>query len=277
MRMSKSFLLKNLYIEGKEYFDIDDKEYILNLADRWDNDQIADPRWNEIIHFNDQNGKILDMSCGVGTFLLYGLHQGYDVYGVEPEEWKLKYMDMKIDELSYPKDWKSRIFNAVCEKLPFDDNSFDYITTYQTLEHVQNIEECLIELIRVLKPGGKLKIYAPDYNSFFEPHYKVPFLPKMNLTLAKYYLKLLQKPIKGLYTLRWTTSKDILMYLSEFKNLEVIDLSRHYKEKKILSIQNKFGLMRFLAVIIVNVKYYKRIYLVQEEKQINIIIKKQKV
>lgn len=276
MRMSKSFLLENLYAEGKEYFGVNDKSYIESLADRWENDQVPDSRWNEMISFNDHNGKILDMACGVGTFLFYGLCNGYDVYGVEPERWKLKYMNMKIDELSYPQDWKNRIFNSTGEELPFDDNSFDYVVTYQTLEHVQNTEECLNELIRVLKPGGKLKIHAPDYNSCFEPHYKVPFLPKMNITLAKYYLMLLQKPIKGLYTLRWTTSEDILKFLSEFDNLEFIDLSKLYKERRILAAQNKFGLMRCLAVIIVNIKYYRRIYLLQEEKQINIIIKKHK-
>ncbi|WP_219925286.1 methyltransferase domain-containing protein [Aeromonas veronii] len=36
----------------------------------------------------------------------------------------------------------------------FEDNTFDVVTTYQTLEHVQDVAACIDELIRVAKPGG---------------------------------------------------------------------------------------------------------------------------
>jgi ubiquinone/menaquinone biosynthesis C-methylase UbiE len=96
------------------------------------------------------------------------------------------------------------------ESLPFEDSSFDLVTSYQTLEHVESVSECLKEMIRVLKPGGFLYIKCPDYNSFFEPHYQLPFLPVMNKGVAEKYLNFMGRPTLGLKTLNWTTEKNII-------------------------------------------------------------------
>ena len=46
-------------------------------------------------------------------------------------------------------------------KLPFTDNEFDSILCTEVLEHVNDVEESLDELYRVLKPGGKLLVTTP--------------------------------------------------------------------------------------------------------------------
>ena len=43
---------------------------------------------------------------------------------------------------------------AKAEHLPFDDNSFDLLITRNTLDHVEDVEQCMREMKRVLKPGG---------------------------------------------------------------------------------------------------------------------------
>lgn len=275
MSKIKSFLEENLYQDGLKYFGHKDSKLSKGIADIWDNDkQNLNGRWNEIEKYDDHKGKILDMACGVGTFVFYGLHKGYDVYGIEPENWKLQYMNMKIDEYNYPQEWKEKIIQGIGEDLPFENETFDYIGTYQTLEHVQNLETCLNELVRVLKVGGKMKIQAPDYNSFYEPHYLLPFLPKMNKRLAFLYLKLLGKPTIGLDTLTWTTSDLIIKYLSNDNNLEIIDLSAKYKNTKIMYIHNKYKLPMFFSTIIANLMYFRKVYTFRVEKQIKIIVKK---
>ena len=184
MSKTKLFLEENLYVDGLKYFGHKNRQLSKEIADIWHDDkQNLNGRWNEIEKYDDHKGKILDMACGVGTFLFYGLHKGYDVYGMEPENWKLQYMHNKIDECNYPKEWKKRIIEGVGEKLPFENETFDYIGTYQTLEHVQNLEKCIDEMIRVLKNGGKLKIHAPDYDSFYETHYHLIFFPKQEANI----------------------------------------------------------------------------------------------
>lgn len=48
---------------------------------------------------------------------------------------------------------------ADATRLPFADESFDIVATYKTLHHVPRWEEAVAEMVRVLKPGGRL-IYA---------------------------------------------------------------------------------------------------------------------
>lgn len=276
MSKAKKFLESMLFDDGRKYFGIKDEGISTKIADIWHDDiQNLNGRWSEIEKYNDHEGKILDMACGVGTFLFYGLRKGYDVYGIEPEQWKIDYMNMKIDELDYPQEWKSRVIQGVGEKLPFEHETFDYIGTYQTLEHVQNLEQCLDELIRVLKVGGRMKIQAPDYDSFFEPHYMLPFFPKMNKRMAEIYLGILGRPILGLNTLTWITAKRVKTYLDKYKQLQIIDLYLINKERKIMALQKKYYLPKIIANLAVDILFYSDIYLCKQEKQISIIIKKE--
>lgn len=274
MSISKDLLYKQAAKGGLENHGIKDKKYIQYVVDFWHDENSNKWRWDEIERFDDHKGKILDMSCGVGTFLFYGLHKGYDVYGVEPEGWKLEYMYKKIDEFGYPKSYKEHIINGVGEELPFEDEEFDLIVSFQTLEHVGDVEKCLDEMARTLKGGGKMRLMAPDYESFYEPHYRVPFLPKMNKKLASFYLKLLRRPTKGLYALSWTSAKDIKKYLAKHENLHVIDLSELYYERYKEKFYKKYKLYKPLSDMIANVLYYRKVYTCKEEKQINIVAKK---
>ncbi len=47
------------------------------------------------------------------------------------------------------------------QRLPIDDASFDEILSLNTLEHVYELDETLMELCRVLKPGGRLVLSMP--------------------------------------------------------------------------------------------------------------------
>lgn len=260
---------------------ISSKEFIEDLIERWHDHRKDNHLWVEIERFNDQHGKILDMACGVGTFFFHGLEKGYDVYGIEPGEWQHEYMSLKYKECGFEGSIENRVVKGVGESLPYNDETFDYIQTYQTLEHVQDVEKCISELIRVLKDSGKLRIFAPDYDSFFEPHYSLPFLPKMNKKLAAFYVSLLEKPTDRLNGLTWITSKSIIQILQKHNNLQITDLSRLYKdrfiEKTLDSVpslfQNNFIIKKFVSYY-VNWKYYRKVYTCKEEKQINIVVKK---
>lgn len=57
--------------------------------------------------------------------------------------------------------------NVVCttNKLPFENETFDFIIANHVLEHVPNWFESFKEMARVLKPGGKLEIWTPPVSS----------------------------------------------------------------------------------------------------------------
>jgi ubiquinone/menaquinone biosynthesis C-methylase UbiE len=55
--------------------------------------------------------------------------------------------------------------------LPFEDDSFDFVTTYETVEHVGNVNLFIKELSRVLKVGGIMILTCPSV--FWEPFHWV--------------------------------------------------------------------------------------------------------
>ena len=47
------------------------------------------------------------------------------------------------------------------KKLPFPDNHFDSVFSTEVFEHIFNLEEILLEVKRVMKPGGKILVTCP--------------------------------------------------------------------------------------------------------------------
>jgi len=84
------------------------------------------------------------------------------------------------------------------EILPFKDNKFDAILTFDVLEHVQNLEQTLWECHRVLRRGGKLLLVFPGYFHPFEHHLSlVTHIPCIHYffsgnTLIKAYNEILE-------------------------------------------------------------------------------------
>ncbi|MFX0206075.1 MAG: class I SAM-dependent methyltransferase [Candidatus Hodarchaeota archaeon] len=221
---------KNLKAENEKYFCTDQK-WISEVCDAWMNDESNSKHRYDIMRSvcgDDKlkESRILDMSSGCGTFVFYGLLNGYNVYGVEPEKWKHRFNSLKAKEKGYPSIWMNRFHFGVGERLPFQHESFDVISTYQTLEHVQSHKKCFSEFKRVLKKGGYLFIQCPNYTSFFEGHYRIPMLPLMNKRLFKIFLKLLKRPTEGLNTINYITRKMILDYLGNDYRIYDISLIR---------------------------------------------------
>jgi len=226
--IAREFLYKNLIAENEEYFGNNDEKWLSYVCDAWMNDESSsrhryDTMRSIIGDEKIKKSRILDMSSGCGTFVFYGLMNGYDVYGIEPEKWKHQFNFLKAKEKGYPDTWMKKFCFGVGEYLPFNEGTFDIIFTYQTLEHVQSHQKCFSEFKRVLKNGGHLFVQCPDYSSFFDGHYRIPMLPLMNRSLFKIYLKILKKPTKGLDTINYITKKTIYRFLNN--DFEIYDIA----------------------------------------------------
>jgi ubiquinone/menaquinone biosynthesis C-methylase UbiE len=61
-----------------------------------------------------------------------------------------------------------RFVEAPCESLPFEPESFDLITAFEVIEHLERWRELLTEANRVLKPGGVLLVSTPNRDYYTE-------------------------------------------------------------------------------------------------------------
>ena len=210
------FLQTYLEQEFERQTGVKDKGYIISVVDDWMNDLgFFKWRYDAFAEYLPGAKKLLDMGTGCGTCVFYGLMNGYDAYGIDPEEDKHDFIAMKAKEYGYPEEWLDHFFKGVGERLPFPDDCFDLVTTYQTLEHVQDPYRAIEQMIRVTCPGGGIFIACPDYRSFYEGHYLLPWFPLFPRPLARAYLRLLGRPTLGLDNLKYTTRPRVVEWIKK--------------------------------------------------------------
>ena len=120
--------------------------------------------------------KILDFGCGDGELVHEFRKQGFQAYGIDIEDFYKDVQHRCQDEGLIPVD--EELFSTLDMnnyRLPFSDNTFDCILSFYVFEHVQNWQQALAEIQRVLKPGGACLHIFPSKCSPIEPHIFVPF------------------------------------------------------------------------------------------------------
>lgn len=62
------------------------------------------------------------------------------------------------------------IINAAGEFLPLPSSTFDLILSHEVLEHVQDDSAAVCEMVRALRPGGRIVLFVPNRGYPFETH-----------------------------------------------------------------------------------------------------------
>jgi ubiquinone/menaquinone biosynthesis C-methylase UbiE len=119
--------------------------------------------------------KILDFGCGDGGEVYQFRKMGYKAYGCDIDNYSEKIQTLcKEEKIIDPDETVFGIIDMINYRIPFADNTFDYIFSNQVFEHVQNYPQALSEIYRVLKPGGcNLHIFPSRYR-LVECHVFVP-------------------------------------------------------------------------------------------------------
>ncbi len=104
--------------------------------------------------------RILDVGCGLGTYVEQFRRYTKDVHGV----------DVDPEKVAKASETLPNIQVSPAEHLPFPDQTFDVVFSNEVIEHVQDDRLAVAEAVRVTKDGGHVVIYAPNRLYPFETH-----------------------------------------------------------------------------------------------------------
>jgi SAM-dependent methyltransferase len=113
-------------------------------------------------------GCILENGCGVGMYVEHISPLGATVIGLEYD----------FERATEARRNSAQIINAAGESLPLPSGTFDLVLSHEVLEHVQDDQTAIHEMVRVLRspdpvsgrPGGRAVIFSPNRGYPFETH-----------------------------------------------------------------------------------------------------------
>jgi SAM-dependent methyltransferase len=102
-------------------------------------------------------GRALDLGCGTAVVTLALARRGFEVVGVDHSPEMLELGRRKLAAAGL----EATLETGDVRALRFDDGEFDCVTIQGLLHHLEELEPCLREAVRVLRPGGFLYVSEP--------------------------------------------------------------------------------------------------------------------
>lgn len=110
---------------------------------------------------------VLDLGCGEGRHIQNLFYQGminacgldldFESARKSVEGFRYLHLDQDADKGNW------LILTGDCLFLPFKDSSFQVIICSEVLEHLSDYHSALLEMKRILKPGGQLVLSVPHF------------------------------------------------------------------------------------------------------------------
>ena len=163
--------------------------------------------------------KVLDVATGTGdvAILTYKMLRPEKITGIDISEGMLEIGRKKIENLGLQKHVE--LLKGDSEAISFSDNSFDAVTVAFGVRNFEDLEKGLLEIKRVLRPGGKLVILE----------FSRPTLPVIK-NVYNFYLKRIAPKIGTIIS----NNKNAYQYLNE-------SVQKFPERKAFIDILNKLG------------------------------------
>ena len=137
-----------------------------------------DRRLEMVRQFVDlEDARVLDVGCGIGTYVRRFRQYSHDVHGIEVEAERVAEASVELPN----------IVLAVGEDLPYPDDHFDLVFSNEVIEHVADDHVTAAEMVRVTRPGGTIVAFAPNrlypfetHGAYFGGHYVFGNIPLIN-------------------------------------------------------------------------------------------------
>ena len=128
-------------------------EDVLELVRLNENEAPSHRKYFTLLAQRMSPGRFLDIGCSTGHILSVARDFGWNVYGVDVSPSVVGYAR---ETLGLDNVQQTDLFRA-----HYQENFFDFVFMWHVLEHMSDPSSLLVEIHRVLKPGGTLRIGVP--------------------------------------------------------------------------------------------------------------------
>src|SRR5207237_2196386 len=109
--------------------------------------------------------RVLEVGFGAGTDFIQWLRAGARASGIDLTGEALENLTRRIEAYQLPAP--EQLLVADAEQLPFESDSFDLGYSFGVLHHSPDTEKAIEELVRVIAPGGEIKIMLYNRHSIY--------------------------------------------------------------------------------------------------------------
>lgn len=198
---------------------------------------------------------ILEIGCGVGSFLLFvarnrNIRRGY---GIEKSDKAASYTGAALGGkilLEANHVTNVDIMEGIGEQLPLRAESMDMVYSSNAFEHMPDPETALNEAFRVLKSGSVMQIVVPNYFSFWEGHYGMLWLPFLNKTTGKYYVKMFGRDPSYIDTLSFVTPMFFKKWLKKNPRAKLLTTGKDIFKQRMQSFSPSYAKLGKLSGIL---------------------------
>jgi len=125
----------------------------------------VEPEIHLFAQFTRYHGKkLLEIGVGAGTDFVQWVRAGTQAYGIDLTQEAIENTAERL-ALDGLKAQELRVADA--ENLPYQDNFFDVVYSWGVIHHSPDMPQCLKEIVRVVKPGGTIKLMVYNRRSLF--------------------------------------------------------------------------------------------------------------
>ncbi len=119
---------------------------------------ITEKRYNKLLDGFEKyksTNRILDIGAGCGFFMKTAKKRGWEVYGTEIDLSAIANCDENNLNMSY----------GDINSIGFPENYFDVVVHIEVIEHINNPNEFVSEIHKILRPGGITYLTTPNFNA----------------------------------------------------------------------------------------------------------------
>jgi len=174
--------LIDFYKKAKSYYSFQEEN------ERW---MVTTGWFYRLLEFIKQDSTYLDVGCG-GGILVNEIMKEKQIVGIGS--------DISMEGCKIGKKNGGHFVISDSYKLAFKTNSIDNVSSFGLLEHVQDVETALLEIIRVLKLRGYLFLYVPQWLPYGRMRTK--YWESLLIILCLYFIRSVVRCTGELVTLK---------------------------------------------------------------------------